>query len=121
MAYCCVASEVLYIILFLLAKSQSESVIEVLLRALKHGYLSFPVGIALFGWAIKQAINVIQMKTAADVCMLYDINRKQKHCVDPQSNRFSFYFVWACMMLCWQGFSNMGIPLEASRGCEEIL
>lgn len=68
MAYCCVASELLYIILFLLAETQSESVIEVLLTGLKHGYLSFPVAIALFGWGIKQAINVIQMKTAADSC-----------------------------------------------------
>ncbi|MCL7034261.1 hypothetical protein MKW94_014833 [Papaver nudicaule] len=78
MAYCCVASELLYIILFLLSETQSESVIEVLLTGLKHGYLSFLVAIALFGWAIKQAINVIQMKTAADVCVLYDLNRKQQ-------------------------------------------
>ncbi|OVA17319.1 CDP-alcohol phosphatidyltransferase [Macleaya cordata] len=78
MAYCCVASEVLYIILFLLAESQSESVIDVLVNAMKHSSLSILVALALFGWAIKQAINVIQMKTAADVCVLYDINRRQR-------------------------------------------
>lgn len=79
MAYCCVACEVLYIILFLLAEHQTENVLDVLVNASKHGgILQVPVYLALFGWGIKQAINVIQMKTAADVCVLYDINRKER-------------------------------------------
>lgn len=79
MAFCCVACEVLYIILFLIAEPHSESVIDVLLHASKQSFLlSALVLSVLFGWAIKQAVNVIQMKTAADVCVLYDINKKQK-------------------------------------------
>ncbi|KAF6170314.1 hypothetical protein GIB67_043004 [Kingdonia uniflora] len=79
MAYCCVASEVLYIILFLLAENQSESVINVLRNSAEQNLLlACPVALALFGWAIKQAINVIQMKTAADVCVLYDMNKRQR-------------------------------------------
>ncbi|KAK6912796.1 CDP-alcohol phosphatidyltransferase [Dillenia turbinata] len=79
MAYCCVACEVLYIILFLLAEKQNQSVYDVLVNAAKQSPILFvPVALALFGWAIKQVVNVIQMKTAADACVLYDINKKQK-------------------------------------------
>ncbi|XXG84661.1 hypothetical protein AAC387_Pa10g2130 [Persea americana] len=61
MCYCCVASEVLYIILFLLAGNEPESVISVLVNAVRRGsLLSFPAVLSLFGWAIKQAVNVIQ-------------------------------------------------------------
>ncbi|KAF8393908.1 hypothetical protein HHK36_020108 [Tetracentron sinense] len=78
MAYCCVASEVLYIILFHLAENQIENVIDVLVNVVKQGsLLSCPVALSLLGWAIKQAVNFIQMKTAADVCVLYD-NRRQR-------------------------------------------
>lgn len=64
MAYCCVACEVLYIILFLLAEHQTENVLDVLVNAPKHGgILQVPVYLALFGWGIKQAINVIQVLT----------------------------------------------------------
>lgn len=79
MCYCCAASEVLYIMLYLLAGDQSQSVIDVFVNAVKQGFLlSIPAVFSLFGWAIKQVINVIQMKTAADVCVLYDINRKER-------------------------------------------
>ncbi|PIA50915.1 hypothetical protein AQUCO_01100018v1 [Aquilegia coerulea] len=79
MAYCCVASEVLYIILFLIAEHQSESVNDVVMNTLKHSSLfCFGFSLVLFGWAIKQAVNVIQMKTAADVCVLYDLNRSHR-------------------------------------------
>ncbi|KAJ0979331.1 hypothetical protein J5N97_014805 [Dioscorea zingiberensis] len=77
MAFCCVACEVLYIILFLLADGHSESVITVSMNALKHGSLfSLPFAVSLFGCVIKQAVNVIQMKTAADVCVSYDMKKK---------------------------------------------
>ncbi|XP_031381497.1 CDP-diacylglycerol--inositol 3-phosphatidyltransferase 1-like isoform X2 [Punica granatum] len=58
MAYCCVAC-------------------EVLVSSVKRcSALSFLLVVSLFGWTIKQAVNVIQMKTAADVCVLYDIAKK---------------------------------------------
>ncbi|KAK6927297.1 CDP-alcohol phosphatidyltransferase [Dillenia turbinata] len=79
MAYCCVACEVLYIILFLLAEKRNQNVNDVLVNAAKQNPILFvPVALALFGWAIKQVVNVIQMKTAADACVLYDINNRQK-------------------------------------------
>ncbi|KAL6218150.1 hypothetical protein ACLB2K_011366 [Fragaria x ananassa] len=77
MAYCCVACEVLYIILFLVAKNKSENLIDVLMGLAHHiTPLSVLVGLSLFGWAVKQAVNCIQLKTAADVCVLHDINKK---------------------------------------------
>ncbi|KAJ0987935.1 hypothetical protein J5N97_006291 [Dioscorea zingiberensis] len=79
MAFCCVACEVLYIILFLLSENQSGSVITVSLAALSQGSLiSLPLSLALFGCVIKQAVNIIQMKTAADACVFYDMKRKEK-------------------------------------------
>ncbi|XP_052289063.1 CDP-diacylglycerol--inositol 3-phosphatidyltransferase 1-like [Citrus sinensis] len=70
---------VLYLILFLIAEKQSESLVDVVASTVRQGSpLSFLVALSLFGWAIKQTINVIQMKTAADVCVLYDIEKKQK-------------------------------------------
>lgn len=79
LGYCCAACEVLYIILFLLAENQSETVVDVLGNAMVQNLLlSFLVPLVLFGWVIKQTVNVIQMKTAADVCVLYDIERKHR-------------------------------------------
>ncbi|XP_050935517.1 CDP-diacylglycerol--inositol 3-phosphatidyltransferase 1 isoform X4 [Cucumis melo] len=79
MAYCCVSCEVLYIILFLLAEKQNENLMDVILHSIQQkSFLSLLVVISLFGWAVKQAVNVIQMKTAADVCVLHDTNKKQK-------------------------------------------
>ncbi|CAN6481954.1 unnamed protein product [Victoria cruziana] len=79
MGYCCVGSEILYIILFLLSGGQSESVIDVLVNTLrKKSVFSLPVLVALPGWAVKQLVNVIQMKTAADVCVLHDSNRRER-------------------------------------------
>ncbi|XP_050378609.1 CDP-diacylglycerol--inositol 3-phosphatidyltransferase 1 [Argentina anserina] len=77
MAYCCVACEVLYIILFLVAKNETENLIEVLMGLAQHNTpLSVIVGFVLIGWAVKQAVNCIQLKTAADICVLHDINKK---------------------------------------------
>ncbi|KAF4374004.1 hypothetical protein CsatB_005162 [Cannabis sativa] len=79
MAYCCVACEVLYILLFLLAKNQTENLMDVLLSSVKQNpLLCILVILSLFGWAVKQAVNVIQLKTAADVCVLFDVEKKQK-------------------------------------------
>ncbi|KAI3815363.1 hypothetical protein L1987_15029 [Smallanthus sonchifolius] len=77
MGYCCVACEVLYITLFLLAK-ESEKMTDVLLCAAKQSIIySALLALLLFGWATKQLVNIIQMKTAADLCVLYDLNKKR--------------------------------------------
>ncbi|GAB4853167.1 CDP-diacylglycerol-inositol 3-phosphatidyltransferase [Ancistrocladus abbreviatus] len=79
MAYCCVSCEVLYIILFLLPQRENQDLIDVLVTSGKQSLpLCVLLVLVLFGWAIKQIVNVIQMKTAADTCVLYDIERKQK-------------------------------------------
>ncbi|KAF8033192.1 hypothetical protein BT93_D1944 [Corymbia citriodora subsp. variegata] len=78
MAFCCVACEVLYIILFLRAEKETEDLIDVLMTSARQSpFLLLLLALSLFGWTIKQTVNVIQMKTAADVCVLYDINKKQ--------------------------------------------
>ncbi|KAL9256520.1 CDP-diacylglycerol--inositol 3-phosphatidyltransferase 1-like protein [Drosera capensis] len=78
MAYCCISCEVLYIILFLLARGQNDVLLDALVTSGRQSPpLSFLVVFVLLGWGIKQTVNVIQLKTAADACVLYDINRKQ--------------------------------------------
>ncbi|KAK2992743.1 hypothetical protein RJ640_023256 [Escallonia rubra] len=79
MCYCCASCEALYITLFLLAKNQTENMKDVLMDAARESLLQCVLlALLLFGWAIKQSVNFIQMKTAADLCVLYDINKKQK-------------------------------------------
>ncbi|KAK7312262.1 hypothetical protein VNO77_36012 [Canavalia gladiata] len=79
MAYCCVSCEVLYLILFYLSENETEKLVDVLSSNLqKISLLSFLIGTSLFGWAVKQVVNIIQMKTAADVCVLHDIDKKHK-------------------------------------------
>uniref|UniRef100_A0A0E0CEQ7 CDP-diacylglycerol--inositol 3-phosphatidyltransferase n=1 Tax=Oryza meridionalis TaxID=40149 RepID=A0A0E0CEQ7_9ORYZ len=76
MAFCCVASEVLYIILFLFADEKSTSLLNVCGNLLKQSPLIVFVFIStLIGWALKQVINVIQMKSAADACVVFDLKR----------------------------------------------
>ncbi|XWS55100.1 hypothetical protein CRYUN_Cryun10bG0146300 [Craigia yunnanensis] len=79
MCYCCVACEVLYIALFLIVRNHTENLMDVMMTTLKQAsLLSFLVALSLFGCSIKQVINVIQMKTAADACVLYDTEKKNK-------------------------------------------
>ncbi|CAM8971794.1 unnamed protein product [Rhodiola kirilowii] len=79
MAYCCGSCEILYIALFHLAEKEPESITHVIFTSLKQAsFISVVVSVCLFGWGTKQAINVIQMKTAADICVLHDISTKQK-------------------------------------------
>lgn len=79
MAFCCVGSEVLYIILFLIHENQDEDLISVCINATKNTLpLSVLFTLSLFGWGIKQIVNVIQMKTAADVCVIYDMKEKDR-------------------------------------------
>ncbi|KAK6120873.1 hypothetical protein DH2020_023713 [Rehmannia glutinosa] len=78
MGYCCVSCEVLYIVLFLLAKNETENLTEVLVNAATESWLYFTLlCLSLVGWVIKQLVNVIQMKTAADACIHYDIGKKR--------------------------------------------
>lgn len=79
MAFCCVGSEVLYIILFLIHENQDESLIFVCMNAAKKSLpLSVLLTSSLSGWGIKQIVNVIQMKTAADACVIYDMRGKER-------------------------------------------
>ncbi|KAE9448606.1 hypothetical protein C3L33_19500, partial [Rhododendron williamsianum] len=103
MCYCCVACEVnlLYITLFLLAKDHNENLTEVVAEASKqNSALAVLLALLLVGWAIKQAVNFIQVRSmavtsdldqvelklvfmvsdedTADLCVDYDINKKQK-------------------------------------------
>ncbi|CAH8338636.1 unnamed protein product [Eruca vesicaria subsp. sativa] len=79
MGYCCVSCEVLYIILFLIAKNHTENLMNVVVESLtQFSPLSLLLALSIFGWSIKQIINVIQMKTAADVCVLYDIEKQHR-------------------------------------------
>lgn len=79
MCFCCASCEVLYVLLFLVAEIEIESLPVVSGNAVKQSWLKGGIlGLAGLGWGIKQLVNVIQMKTAADVCVLYDIN-KEKH------------------------------------------
>lgn len=76
MAFCCVACEVLYIILFLYADKKSPRLFDVSMNIIaERSIVSLVFVLTLFGWAIKQVINVIQMKSAADSCVLYDTKR----------------------------------------------
>nr|GME17342.1 probable CDP-diacylglycerol--inositol 3-phosphatidyltransferase 2 [Ipomoea batatas] len=78
MGYCCVSCEVLYITLFLLPQNQTETLFDVLLSAATKSWLYLAlISLLILGWSIKQFVNVIQMKSAADICVLYDINKKQ--------------------------------------------
>ncbi|CAA0825740.1 Probable CDP-diacylglycerol--inositol 3-phosphatidyltransferase 2 [Striga hermonthica] len=78
MGYCCVSSEVLYIVLFLLGKNQPENISEVLVNAAMQSWLYFSLlSMTLIGWAIKQLVNIIQIKTAADACIHYDIDKQR--------------------------------------------
>lgn len=80
MAYCCVSCEVLYLILFHLSENQSEKLVDVVSSNLqKISLLALLLGTSIFGWAVKQIVNVIQMKTAADLCVLYDIDKKHEN------------------------------------------
>ncbi|CAH2042969.1 unnamed protein product, partial [Thlaspi arvense] len=64
MGYCCVACEVLYITLFLLAKSQNQDLTKVIMDALRQNLvLAVLLVLLLVGWAIKQAVNFIQVKS----------------------------------------------------------
>ncbi|CAF2138771.1 unnamed protein product [Brassica napus] len=80
MCYCCVSCEVLYIILLLIAKNQTENLLNVVVVSTltQISPLSLLLALTIFGWSMKQTVNIIQMKTAADVCVLYDIENQQK-------------------------------------------
>ncbi|KAK1312728.1 CDP-diacylglycerol--inositol 3-phosphatidyltransferase 1 [Acorus calamus] len=71
----CFSNKKLFSILYFIRVS--TACLLVVLDAVKEDtLLSFVVALSLFGWAIKQVVNVIQMKTAADACVLHDMKRR---------------------------------------------
>ncbi|KAH7286704.1 hypothetical protein KP509_32G018900 [Ceratopteris richardii] len=78
MGYCCVGTEVLYLVLYILAENDSNNLLHVVHNAaLKLSALTFIGLLALPGWAIKQLVNFVQLRSAADVCVLYDVQRSK--------------------------------------------
>jgi len=70
--------QVLYIILFLFADEKSTSLLSVCRGILNQSPLIVLVFVStLIGWAVKQLTNIIQMKTAADACVMYDLKRSK--------------------------------------------
>ncbi|KAG0499822.1 hypothetical protein HPP92_004513 [Vanilla planifolia] len=63
MAFCCVGSEVLYIILFLIHDNNDESLVSACMEAMRNSLpLAILFTLSLFGWGIKQVVNVIQVR-----------------------------------------------------------
>ncbi|KAG6779666.1 hypothetical protein POTOM_016060 [Populus tomentosa] len=96
MAYCCVACEVLYITLFLLAKNDSEKLMDVLKASITEGSpISVLVGLSLFGWAIKQLVNVIQVPTNTSIILIGTCGQslKMKEIVDVEISIHSFILI----------------------------
>ncbi|EPS69275.1 phosphatidylinositol synthase, partial [Genlisea aurea] len=79
MGYCCISCEVLYIMLFLVSDKKRMMMDQALVNGAtgSKAYLCLLCA-SVVGWMIKQVVNVIQMKTAADACIIYDIMKKQK-------------------------------------------
>ncbi|KAL7002527.1 CDP-diacylglycerol-inositol 3-phosphatidyltransferase, variant 2 [Sarracenia purpurea var. burkii] len=75
MGYCCIACEVLYITLFLLAKKQNENLINVVDAAKQNPVISVLLVLLMVGWAIKQAVNIIQVKSDVSI---YQPKKKKK-------------------------------------------
>lgn len=77
MGYCAIGAEVAYILLYMLAaEGNIGSPYEVTIHAVRNKTVyGILLAIALPGCAIKQLVNLVQMKTAADVCVNYDIQR----------------------------------------------
>ncbi|GAQ84622.1 phosphatidylinositol synthase [Klebsormidium nitens] len=79
MGYCCIGAEVLYLCLYLLHDPLYWG--WPALPAWAHterGAVYWLAGLAAPGWAVKQVVNLVQLKTAADVCVSYDVERLQK-------------------------------------------
>ncbi|KAH8498109.1 hypothetical protein H0E87_017144 [Populus deltoides] len=85
MAYCCVACEVLYISLFLLAQNETEKkLMDVLKASITEGSLvSVLVVLSLFGWAIKQLVNIIQVPANTSIILLRTMSC---HSLDNKEN-----------------------------------
>lgn len=75
MGYCCIGSEVLYIMLYLLQNPTGNLLEAVKLASQEQSVLFFIGVLAAPGCAIKQWINILQMKAAADVTVEYDLVR----------------------------------------------
>lgn len=80
MGYCCIGAEVLYLILYIIAEEQTSSVVEMVKIAVaRSSPWVIPGVVALPGWAIKQWVNLLQIRSASGVCVLYDIQKSKAH------------------------------------------
>ncbi|KAI3436390.1 hypothetical protein D9Q98_005807 [Chlorella vulgaris] len=95
MGYCCICCEVLYLALYLLSWPQYQAPALALPVALTHALhaagLAVPAAIpaaglfallVLPGFAVKQVVNVIQLRTAAQLMVLYDRQQDGKKAGD---------------------------------------
>ncbi|EFJ27559.1 hypothetical protein SELMODRAFT_411677 [Selaginella moellendorffii] len=78
MGYCAIGAEVLYLVLYLLGDG-SKDLTEVVLTAAAEKSVLFYVGLFAFpGCVIKQIVNLVQMKSAADLCVVHDLQKPQQ-------------------------------------------
>lgn len=78
MGYCCVGAEVLYLVLYIFAEKESNNLLNVVhSAAMGLSFWAFLGLLALPGWAIKQLVNFVQIRSAADVCVLYDLQKSK--------------------------------------------
>ncbi|KAH8963546.1 hypothetical protein BDL97_04G018200 [Sphagnum fallax] len=79
MGYCCIGAEVAYLLLYMLATDDAGgNPLQVTIQAISAKTIFGVLLLAsLPGCVIKQLVNVVQIKTAADLCVNYDI-QKQK-------------------------------------------
>eukprot|EP00271_Cylindrocystis_brebissonii_P005573 TRINITY_DN17683_c0_g1_i1.p1 TRINITY_DN17683_c0_g1~~TRINITY_DN17683_c0_g1_i1.p1 ORF type:complete len:222 (+),score=25.33 TRINITY_DN17683_c0_g1_i1:285-950(+) len=78
MGYCCVGAEVLYLALVLLKDDNFRDNSTAEIPGLRfHDFVKILAWVACPGWAIKQIVNLVQMKSAADVCVRYDMNKEK--------------------------------------------
>lgn len=74
MGYCCVGAEVLYLALYWLHEPalRHTSTVEV-----GVGVAEMILYLAIPGWAVKQVVNVVQLKSGADICVNYDLEKEK--------------------------------------------
>ncbi|KAI5071297.1 hypothetical protein GOP47_0013548 [Adiantum capillus-veneris] len=82
MGYCCVGAEVLYLVLYVIAEEESNNLLHVVQAAArKLSFWAFLGLLALPGWAIKQVVNFVQIRSAADLpasITIYDLKGQEE-------------------------------------------
>ncbi|GBG81616.1 hypothetical protein CBR_g32608 [Chara braunii] len=76
MGYCCIGAEVLYLAVYLLHDPSYAAAPLVDLPMIgERSLVEVIAWVALPGCVIKQFVNLVQIKTAADVCVTYDMKQ----------------------------------------------